>query len=301
QIKDLEEDLSPLPSILDEAPTHGRSLSDSHHAALLVWDEYLKWVWEDREERVLINDLPKPLWGMEAHYSRLYDIEKLQTELDNSDEETLNSDQLLGCLTKVARKEAEGLEFEKIVDEFLPPYYRGIARGIGRNYKSRAKFASNSREHMQLLEEWVTANHDKTTWSDWLSRLMDQNPSFQKFEWHLGRNLPNRAWAANEQTRLGTRFGNHLVQFRSSGIRVSRKDVYPTLVAIGQVPYTGRPLRQPHWKTLAQLQSIPAEHIEDNEALFGINGEPVKRLGNAVNVRIVREIASRLSPLIPLD
>ena len=41
--------------------------------------------------------------------------------------------------------------------------------------------------------------------------------------------------------------------------------------------------------------------IEDNEALFGINGEPVRRLGNAVNVRIVSEIASRLSPHIPPD
>lgn len=297
QIKDLGTNISTLSSILDEAPTDGHSLSDSHHAALLVWDEYLKWIKEDKE-KVLINDLPKPLWGMEAHYRSLYDIEKLQTELDNSDEGALNYDQLIGSLTKVARKKADGLEYEKIVEEFLPPYYRRIARGIGPNYPSRVKFASNSRDHMRLLEEWVTANHDKTTWSDWLARLMDQDPSFQKFEWHLGRDLPNRAWAANEQARLGTRFGNHLVQFRSSGIRVSSKDTFPTLVAIGQVPYTGRPLRQPHWKTLARLQSIPSEHIRVNEELFGTNGEPVRRLGNAVNVRIVEEIGIRLAPYI---
>ena len=70
------------------------------------------------------------------------------------------------------------------------------------------------------------------------------------------------------------------------------------MVAIGQVPYAGNKLLQPNWKTLALLQSIPSEFIDDNEDLFGGKNEAVKRLGNAVNVEIVRQISMRLCKLL---
>ena len=141
-------------------------------------------------------------------------------------------------------------------------------------------------------------DRDKDEWNDWRNRLKAMKPSFQKFEYHLGRKPPADVSDAEGDARLGRRFGGNLVQFRSSGVRVSKNDVFPTLVAIGQVPYTGDRLEQPHWKSLAALQSIPKSHYNRNEALFGTGNEPVRRIGNAVNVKIVTEIGSRLRPLL---
>ena len=68
------------------------------------------------------------------------------------------------------------------------------------------------------------------------------------------------------------------------------------MVAIGQVPVVGAP-RRPPWQILAKLQSVPEEFANNNPALFGESsssgnsGEPVKRLGNAVNVDLVAVVA----------
>ena len=53
-------------------------------------------------------------------------------------------------------------------------------------------------------------------------------------------------------------------------------------------------LRAVHRYELKRIKAIKA-----NEELFGANGEPVRRLGNVVNVRIVEEIGIRLAPYIP--
>ena len=65
-------------------------------------------------------------------------------------------------------------------------------------------------------------------------------------------------------------------------------------MAIGQVPVVGKYLKRPRWQTLAKLQSIPYDFVHRRKALFGASsgsgssGEPIKRLGNAVNVGLVQ-------------
>jgi site-specific DNA-cytosine methylase len=55
----------------------------------------------------------------------------------------------------------------------------------------------------------------------------------------------------------------------------------------------GNYLKRPTWQALAKLQSIPEEFTAKNAKLFGNgaasgnSGEPIRRLGNAVNVRLV--------------
>ncbi len=272
-----------------------RPLSVKHREALSVWDEYLGWA-SDHEDILL--GLPKTLWGMESWYSHRYKIGTLHSKLVKAKGGPLDAGSLRDCLKGHWRGKAEGMEFGEMVDEMLPPYYRKVAAGNCKNYPERMKFATNSRGHMQVVKDWVRDEHGKGTWKDWEGRLRSLKPSFQKFEYHLGREKPEDPGRATGEERLGSRFGGHLVQFRSSGVRISKSDRFPTLVAIGQVPYTGNPLAQPHWKALAELQSIPKSHYNRNERLFGARGEPVRRLGNAVNVKIVREIGSRLRPLL---
>ena len=273
----------------------GTPLSQKHREALHVWDRYLDWATEFPE---ILEGLPKPLWAMESWYRHSYDIGALHSKLDESKgERALDCDELRDCLRGDSLAESSGLEAGEIVSRMLPPYYRKVALGTGKHYTERWKFASNSRAHMEALEGFVM-DRDAGEWRDWSERLEALKPSFQKFEYHLGRKEPEDPGASEGDERLGRRFGRNLVQFRSSGIRVSESDVFPTLVAIGQVPYTGDRLEQPHWKSLAALQSIPKSHYNRNEALFGTRGEPVRRIGNAVNVKIVTEIGKRLRPML---
>ena len=98
-------------------------------------------------------------------------------------------------------------------------------------------------------------------------------------------------------SRIQNRLKDTLVQFRSSGIRISKKKEFPTLVAIGQVAFTGSPLEQPHWTVLAKLQSIHNQEILES-GLFGDDKEAIMRLGNAANVEIIRQIAIRIGESI---
>jgi DNA (cytosine-5)-methyltransferase 1 len=268
-----------------------QKLSTSHIESLCFWNDFLAWIDENPD---LISNLPKPLWAMESYYQ--YNIEKLQKLI--SKRSALSRSELISCLSSEQKKKSSGMILEDIILNFFPPYYRKIILGIGSDYTSRAIFAQNSRNYMIILEEWVRENKGNLAWESWVERLKELEISNQKLEWHLGRNLPDKIHknAKNEDSILASRFRNCLIQFRSSGIRVSRNDVFPTLVAIGQVPYMkrGTSLKRPPWQVLARLQSIPDDFIVSNKKLFGTGNEPIKRLGNAVNCKLVEGIAERL-------
>ena len=292
EIKTADYEIIGLLDLLGKSVFRGTPLSDSHSEALIHWERYLGWL-EERGKMGLIQSIAKPLWAMEAWHGDMndegfYDIEKLQKIIDDNNGGGLSESQLRSCMPNAP----VGIKLEEIV-ELLPPYFRKVTLGTGKNYPERAIFAMNSRLHMEEVRESVGVAFD-----EWVDDLRKLDPSFQKFEWHIGRQLPRRSGATNPARRIQTRFGEHLVQFRSSGIRVSRSSRWPTMVAIGQVPYAGNKLLQPNWRTLALLQSIPSEFIDENEDLFGGKNEAVKRLGNAVNVEIVRQISMRLCKLL---
>jgi len=292
EIKTADYEIIGLLDLLGKSVYRGTPLSDSHSEALIHWERYLGWL-EERGKMGLIRSIAKPLWAMEAWHGDMnddgfYDIEKLQIIIDDNNGVGVSESQLRSCMPNAPG----GMDVEEIIG-LLPPYFRKVALGTGKNYPERAKFAMNSRIHMGKVRELVGTDLD-----DWIGDLRKLDPSFQKFEWHIGRELPKKSRAKDPARRIRTRFGEHLVQFRSSGVRVSRARRWPTMVAIGQVPYTGNKLLQPNWRTLALLQSIPSEFIKSNEYLFGGQKEAVKRLGNAVNVEIVRQISMRLRKLL---
>ena len=159
--------------------THKRtSLSDAHKGALLVWDQYLNWLVENPK---LLKSLPKPLWGMEGHYRKIYDINKLQEKIDKNFPAQLTKSQISSSLT-VSNEITKSMSKQKMIQKLLPPYYRNPVMGESTNYEDRFKFARKSQYHMHLVEKWVIESHGIKTWENWIGQLMQLETSFQKLE-----------------------------------------------------------------------------------------------------------------------
>jgi DNA (cytosine-5)-methyltransferase 1 len=112
-------------------------------------------------------------------------------------------------------------------------------------------------------------------WQKQFDNLDWVKPTHRKFEWQAGSEYQS--------------VYECLIQFRPSGVRVRRPDKFSTLVAMNHAQIVGRYRRRltPHETKL--LQSLPKKfklHKQSHTAL--------KQLGNAVNVVVVRAVASAL-------
>lgn len=134
------------------------------------------------------------------------------------------------------------------------------------------------REHKATIDAWLK-RHDVASFP----------PSRRKFEWQA------RKWQPYAKDRT---LWDLVLHLRPSGIRVKPPTYLPALVAIAQTPIIGSRRRRITPREAARLQGFP-----DEFELHPIDAVTYKQMGNAVNVGVVKYVATKLfesSPHNPL-
>lgn len=112
----------------------------------------------------------------------------------------------------------------------------------------------------------------------WLKKwdyLQDFTVTEQKLEWQCGEDCKS-IW-------------DSIIQFRPSGIRVKRPNVFPALVAMVQIPIIGKVKRRLTPREAARLQSFPDSFVCNKN-----DHQAYKQFGNAVNVKVIEYMAKQL-------
>lgn len=133
----------------------------------------------------------------------------------------------------------------------------------------KMNFIKKSRELYENNKEFI----DK--WLKKWNNLKEFTMTEQKLEWQCGEDCAS-IWDA-------------LIQFRPSGIRVKRPNVFPALVAMVQIPIIGRVKRRLTPREAARLQSFPDKFICNRN-----DHQAYKQFGNAVNVKVIEYMANIL-------
>lgn len=132
-------------------------------------------------------------------------------------------------------------------------------------------------------KEFVRKNQDlykrnKAFIDKWLKKwnyLKGFTDTEKKFEWQCGTSVSS-IWEA-------------VIQFRPSGVRVKKPDIFQALVALVQTPIIGKYKRRLSVREAARLQSFPDDFIPDSN-----KQQAYKQFGNSVNVKVLEEIFERL-------
>jgi DNA (cytosine-5)-methyltransferase 1 len=147
--------------------------------------------------------------------------------------------------------------------ETLPSYARSAAFPTWKKTFIRQNRALYARHH-----RWIDT---------WIPRIANFPPSLQKLEWNC----------KGERRSLG----DHIIQFRASGVRVKRAAAAPALIAMTttQVPIVAAEGRYMTVRECARLQGLG-----DLKSLPQSSTKAYRALGNAVNADLVELIARRL-------
>jgi len=132
-------------------------------------------------------------------------------------------------------------------------------------------------------QEYITKNRPiyekyKAQWDAWYRKhetLIKRKEIYGKLEWQAGKKKADDS------------IFNQFIQLRQSGIRVKKREYFPTLVAIVQTPIYAKERRHITPRECARLQSFP-----DSFVLNENDHTAYKQFGNAVNVDVVHFVMS---------
>lgn len=134
----------------------------------------------------------------------------------------------------------------------------------------KTKYILQNRHFYEQNKKWI---------NPWLKTIQRFDPSYQKLEWNIHGSTPT--------------FSGNLIQFRASGIRVSRAQVAPSLVTMtSHIPIDGT--------TMTRLSPLECARLQGLDTLKHLPSEVenvYKALGNAVNADVVRLVAKQLLSL----
>lgn len=218
-----------------------------------------------RHWNILLNRLPKnvkppsPTWSME--FGRSYDLEDIHPIRD------LTKSKLSEILKAEGIIVRKSWTKEKILMQF-PPYIRKMKAKMP---KWKKRFIENNRAFWNQYGNNIA--------DDWLIAARRLSETHQKFEWHVGKSKSKDVF-------------DYMIHSRPSGIRISKMNRIPALVAMAQTPIIGPWGRKISPREAANAQSFRADFVlhEDDSVAF-------KQLGNSVNVAVVKAIVEEMTKL----
>tara|TARA_B100001250_G_scaffold119616_1_gene101543 strand:+ start:373 stop:1698 length:1326 start_codon:yes stop_codon:yes gene_type:complete len=230
-------------------------ISESEQTVLDHWTDFMR-----RLPRGVTP--PSPTWSME--FGRNYSLDEIHPI------SRLKKERLCEEL------EMEGIEVKRSwskdrIMQLFPPY---IWKMKGPMPKWKRQFILRNRKFWD--------EHGKSArMNDWLAKTRTFNHTQQKFEWHVG--------SVDDPDLM-----DYMIHLRPSGIRVSKMNWIPSLVAMAQIPIIGPWGRRITPREAANAQSFPPEF-----PLHPTDGVAFRQLGNSVNVEVVRRIIQSIEKLCP--
>ncbi len=199
---------------------------------------------------------PSPTWSME--FGRTYELDGIHPLSKLKKEQIVSNLQKEGIICSMRMTKKQLLSH-------YPPYVRNMTSELP-TWKKR--FILKNRQF------WEDYKHK--IGNEWLDTTRTFSDTHQKFEWHVG--------ASKSRDLL-----DYMIHLRPSGIRVSKLDRIPALVAISQIPIIG-----PWMRKLTPREAANAQSFRQDFVLHQKDSLAYKQLGNTVNVKIVKLIAMNM-------
>jgi len=221
--------------------------------------------WSILIKTILSSDkkIPSPTWSMEFGRNYLLDG---KFPLSNRTKK-----ELIDELTKEKIKVNQSWKKKDLI-ALYPPYIRSEKKEIP---EWKRRFILNNRKFWDENKGLFPIN--------WLKKTRTLKETYQKLEWHVGSAV---------KTDQDYDIMKWMIQLRPSGIRVSKLDHIPALVAISQIPIIG-----PWGRMLTPREVANAQSFNDDYKLDVNDKISYKQLGNSINVEVVRAIFMQILKL----